>query len=282
MMARILTALRRTLAKRSSAGERGPGAKRITLKPGKELFIGPPEDKRQAYALVGIHNEMFFQVHDPYRAYRARKDSPFAFGNGYWRCRLDAISATGTVGTVLQANCWKHREDPIGTIWDVNPAAQCVVIEVPDDMAVFPRNRTDKSVADLLNGPIPAPGAATRRITLKPGAEFLIGPPDDKRRAYALLGVTDGNLVQINDPYCAYHVSHTSPFAFGNGYWRGVLDPDLAGKMLMVNCWGHDEDEIGSIVEVDPRQQTVIIDVPYGMAVFPRDETDDRVADVFC
>jgi hypothetical protein len=117
------------------------------------------------------------------------------------------------------------------------------------------------------------------RITLGPGEEFFIAPPGEKQRAYAHIGITQGELVRVHDPYRAYKVRYTAPFPYGNGYGILQIDRDLVGKRVKRNCWGLTDAEMFTIIKVDPAQEIVVIDVHDGMAVFPREESDKTVAD---
>jgi len=117
-------------------------------------------------------------------------------------------------------------------------------------------------------------------ITIKPGNELFIGPPDNKRRAYAHVGIVRGNLVIVHDPLRSYrHARATAPFTYGNGFelWGlGKTKPDYTAK---VDCFGVDSHVMFKVVRVDPQNQTIDLEVQDGMAVFTRDAGDKAVAD---
>jgi hypothetical protein len=118
------------------------------------------------------------------------------------------------------------------------------------------------------------------RITLKPGDEIFLCPKEGRAKAFAHVGIADGTLVAVNDPYRAYHErSYIVRMKYGNSITTLPLHKQNVGMGVDVECYGLDQVRMFDVVDIDRAEQTITIDIQDSITVEPRLPTDAPISD---
>ena len=94
---------------------------------------------------------------------------------------------------------------------------------------------------------------STFSLHLKAGNEAFVGPLNNKRQAYAHIGIRNGAFVCIDAPF---YLETPSPFDYGDGTTTVPLETRNAGMQFETNCWGVHRRAIFTIGAID--EETVL------------------------
>ena len=114
-------------------------------------------------------------------------------------------------------------------------------------------------------------------VVLRPGDEVFIGPSQDKRKAYAHVGVKDGYFVVIDAPFQIDRPGG-SPFNYGNGLTNVPLEPRHAGMQFKIHYWGEYDDAMFTIGAIHEESGEVILLIEEGLMLIPRDDRDHALS----
>jgi hypothetical protein len=119
-----------------------------------------------------------------------------------------------------------------------------------------------------------------RRITLKRADEIFLCPKEGRAKAFAHVGIADGTLVVVNDPYRVYRGrNYMMPFKYGNSITTLPLHEQNVGAGIDVECYGLDQVRMFDVIAIDRAERTITIDIQDSFTVEPRLPTDAPISD---